>query len=86
MEDTKSNDGVLNQCLKNRERQRRYRARKRLEADLTKSDTSITAAQDFILKKEARRDELQKQLSQVTINDTSRVYCKRKWKEARLAH
>lgn len=87
MGDTKSIDIVLNQRLKNRERQRRYRAKKRLEADSTKADTSLTEARAFILEQEAQREELLKQISQVPVNDTSRLYCKRKWKkDARLAH
>ncbi|CAM8883033.1 hypothetical protein QQ045_020493 [Rhodiola kirilowii] len=84
MEDAKTND---DQRIKNRERQRRYRARKRLEADSTKADTTIQQPQAFIVMPEAKGEEAQKELTRVPAKDMSRTYCKRDWKrDARLAH
>lgn len=65
-----SND-VMARRLKNRERQRRYRARKRLEADMKKSSVlnhSTTQQGDL-------------QLNGSLSNGVARVYCKRDWKK-----
>ncbi|XP_015896925.2 uncharacterized protein LOC107430588 isoform X1 [Ziziphus jujuba] len=71
-----SNNDIAIRRLKNRERQRRYRARKRLEADIKKSS---------ILKQSTPPVELQ--LNGVVSNYTPRVHCKRNWKrDARSAH
>ncbi|XP_022738653.1 uncharacterized protein LOC111291274 [Durio zibethinus] len=73
----KSNNDMMTRRLKNRERQRRYRARKRLEADLQKSHV---LSQPTIPKVEL-------QLNGILNNGTMRVYCKRDWKkDARSAH
>lgn len=65
-----SND-VMARRLKNRERQRRYRARKRLEADMKKSSVlnhSTTPQGDL-------------QPNGSLSNGVGRVYCKRDWKK-----
>lgn len=63
--------------LKNRERQRRYRARKRLEAEL-KNPSTI---------KPSTSPNVQVQLNGTVSNYTPRVHCKRNWKkDARRAH
>lgn len=73
---SESNNNIATRRLKNRERQRRYRARKRLEADIKKSS---------IVKQSTPTAELQ--LNGVVSNDTPRVHCKRNWKrDARSAH
>ncbi|KAF3449445.1 hypothetical protein FNV43_RR10173 [Rhamnella rubrinervis] len=75
-EPSKSRNDIMIRRLKNRERQRRYRARKRLEADIKKSS---------ILKQSP--PPVEPQLNGVVSNYTSRVHCKRNWKkDARSAH
>ncbi|KAE8713771.1 hydroxyproline-rich glycoprotein [Hibiscus syriacus] len=75
--DTKSYNDIMTRRLKNRERQRRYRARKRLEADMQKSHV---LSQPTLPKVES-------QLNGTFNNGTARVYCKRDWKkDARRAH
>ncbi|XP_054823695.1 uncharacterized protein LOC129321811 [Prosopis cineraria] len=74
----KGRSDILTRRLKNRERQRRYRARKRLEAETKKSsvvrDITPTTPQE-----EPRPKGNQ--------NFMSRVYCNRDWKkDARRAH
>uniref|UniRef100_A0A7N0UW54 BZIP domain-containing protein n=1 Tax=Kalanchoe fedtschenkoi TaxID=63787 RepID=A0A7N0UW54_KALFE len=87
MEDLKINDDVLNRRLKNRERQRRYRARKRLEAVSTNADATIQQPEPFIISQEVKGAEVQKQVARAPVNDMSRIYCKRDWKkDARVAH
>ncbi|XP_039015791.1 uncharacterized protein LOC120146233 isoform X2 [Hibiscus syriacus] len=73
-----SYNGIMTRRLKNRERQRRYRARKRLEADKQKSNV---ISQPTIPKMEL-------QLNGTLNNGTACVYyCKRDWKkDARRAH
>ncbi|GMJ16072.1 hypothetical protein HRI_005276300 [Hibiscus trionum] len=74
---TKSYNDMMTRRLKNRERQRRYRARKRLEADMQKSHV---LSQPTIPKMDL-------QLNGTLNNGTARVYCKRDWKkDARRAH
>lgn len=74
---TKSYSDVDSRRLKNRERQRRYRARKRLEAhtkqaSVTKISTQLQA---------------EKQLNGNFTNCVTHVHCKRNWKkDARMAH
>ncbi|KAB2039223.1 hypothetical protein ES319_D03G199400v1 [Gossypium barbadense] len=74
---TKSYNDIMTRRLKNRERQRRYRARKRLEADMQKSHV---LNQPTIPNAEL-------QLNGILNNVTKRVHCKRDWKkDARRAH
>lgn len=70
------NDIMLRR-LKNRERQRRYRARKRLETDTNKS----------IIVQQSTPPIAELQSNGAMTNYTSRVLCKRDWKkDARRAH
>lgn len=72
----KGRSDIMTRRLKNRERQRRYRARKRLEADTKKSS---------IVRDTASQEEPQSNGSQ--YNFMTRVYCNRDWKkDARGAH
>lgn len=67
----KSRNDIVARRLRNRERQRRYRARKRIEADLKKStviNQSLTPQVD-------------QQLNASLSNFIDRVYCKRNWKK-----
>ncbi|KAK8691003.1 hypothetical protein V6N13_074524 [Hibiscus sabdariffa] len=74
---TKSYNDIMTRRLKNRERQRRYRARKRLEADMQRSHV---LSQPTLPKTDL-------QFSGILNNGTARVYCKRDWKkDARRAH
>ncbi|XP_052210115.1 uncharacterized protein LOC127813266 [Diospyros lotus] len=76
-EQMKSNSDLMTRRLKNRERQRRYRARKRLEADMKKGST-LTNASPL---------QVEMQGSGVVGNHVSTVHCKRNWKkDARSAH
>ena len=64
---------IMNRRLKNRERQRRYRARKRLEVDRRKS-CSINNSSSL-------------QIDGIPNKCVSRVHCRRDWKkDARRAH
>ncbi|GLT81253.1 hypothetical protein SLA2020_526470 [Shorea laevis] len=75
--DAKSYDDVMNRRLKNRERQRKYRARKRLEADIQKS---------HVLNQSTVR-QVSLQHNDIVNNCMKRVHCKRDWKkDARRAH
>ncbi|XWS62148.1 hypothetical protein CRYUN_Cryun07bG0186200 [Craigia yunnanensis] len=61
----------------NRERQRRYRARKRLEVDMQKSHVL----------NQPTIPQVELQLNGILSNGTTRVHCKRDWKkDARRAH
>ncbi|XP_061336888.1 uncharacterized protein LOC133283969 [Gastrolobium bilobum] len=73
---SKGRSDILTRRLKNRERQRRYRARKRLEAETKKP---------FIVEETAAvQVELQPNGNH---NFMTRIYCKRDWKkDARRAH
>lgn len=74
--DTKTHNDIMIRRMKNRERQRRYRARKRLEADTKKSSISDQSPPP-----------VEKQMNGVISNYTPRVHCKRNWKkDARRAH
>lgn len=64
-------DDIMARRLKNRERQHRYRARKRLEADLKKS-TNIN---------HLMTPQVDLQLNASLSNCIDRVYCKRNWKK-----
>ncbi|OMO93232.1 hypothetical protein COLO4_17032 [Corchorus olitorius] len=76
----KSYNDIMTRRLKNRERQRRYRARKRLEADKQKSHVALN--QPTIPKAE-----VELQLNGILNNGVARVHCKRDWKkDARRAH
>lgn len=73
----RSRNDMMTRRLKNRERQRRYRARKRLEADMEKS--SVTNQSSI------PQGELE--INGNHNNYITRVYCKRNWKkDARRAH
>lgn len=77
VEDSASHNDIMMRRMKNRERQRRYRARKRLEADSMKSK--------IIEQPTTPVAELQP--NGVVSNWTSRVHCRRDWKkDARQAH
>nr|XP_010919959.1 uncharacterized protein LOC105043928 [Elaeis guineensis] len=90
-------DDIMTRRLKNRERQRRYRARKRLEADMKKS---CLLGQHALVPSEAQSNRifvnvnpyqfvlpLGVQTNGVTITYEARVYSGRKWKQdARGAH
>ncbi|EOY23997.1 hypothetical protein QUC31_008539 [Theobroma cacao] len=74
---TKSYNDIMTRRLKNRERQRRYRARKRLEADMQKSHVL----------NQPTIPPVGLQLNGIRNNGTARVHCKRDWKkDARRAH
>ncbi|KAK3183026.1 hypothetical protein Dsin_030312 [Dipteronia sinensis] len=68
---TKSRSDIMTRRLKNRERQRRYRARKRLEADTKKSSVLNQTA----------TPQIEPQLNGNLSNSITRVYCKRDWKK-----
>lgn len=74
---TKGCGDLVTRRLKNRERQRRYRARKRLESGTTDSfDVEQTAAMQVELQPNRNRN-----------NFVTRIYCNRDWKkDARRAH
>lgn len=78
-EDSRSPPDLMTRRLKNRERQRRYRARKRLEADMKKA--SCITNQPSPLQVNVQ------QVNGIISNFVSRIYCKRDWKkDARRAH
>lgn len=75
---TKGRSDIMTRRLKNRERQRRYRARKRLEAEAKNSLVAEEAAavQVELLQPNGNHN-----------NFVTRVYCNRDWKkDARRAH
>lgn len=73
----KSNSDIMNRRLKNRERQRRYRARKRLEADMKKACT-INYSTPL---------QIEMQVNEVPSNCLTSIHCRRDWKkDARRAH
>ncbi|KAL6979860.1 hypothetical protein U1Q18_021518 [Sarracenia purpurea var. burkii] len=77
MDPTKSINDIMTRRLKNRERQRRYRARKRLEADMKKAGT-INSSTPFLLEMPANG---------IPSNSDTRTHCRRDWKkDARAAH
>ncbi|XWS38748.1 hypothetical protein CRYUN_Cryun19dG0157000 [Craigia yunnanensis] len=74
---TKSHNDIMTRRLKNRERQRRYRARKRLEADKQKSH----------VRSQPTIQQVELQLNGILNNAMARVHCKRDWKkDARRVH
>ncbi|XVE65295.1 hypothetical protein DITRI_Ditri07aG0169400 [Diplodiscus trichospermus] len=74
---TISYNDTMTRRLKNRERQRRYRARKRLEADMQKSRVLS----------QPTTPQVESQLKGILNNAMVRVHCKRDWKkDARQAH
>nr|KYP66405.1 hypothetical protein KK1_012698 [Cajanus cajan] len=74
---SKGRNDIMTRRLKNRERQRRYRARKRLEAETKKS---------FVVE-EAAPVQVELQPNGNHNNFMTRVYCTRDWKkDARRAH
>ncbi|KAK9274758.1 hypothetical protein L1049_022010 [Liquidambar formosana] len=70
-ERTKSNSDIMNRRLKNRERQRRYRARKRLEAD-TKKAGVINPSTPL---------QVELPLNGSLTHCMTRIHCKRDWKK-----
>ncbi|TKY70009.1 hypothetical protein E2542_SST06293 [Spatholobus suberectus] len=74
---SKGRNDIMTRRLKNRERQRRYRARKRLEAETKKSfAVEETGAVQVELQPNGNHN-----------NFMTRIYCKRDWKkDARRAH
>lgn len=74
---SKGRNDIMTRRLKNRERQRRYRARKRLEAETKKPFVvEETAAVQVELQPNGNHN-----------NFMTRIYCKRDWKkDARRAH
>lgn len=81
---TRNHDDLLTRRLKNRERQRRYRARKRHETDLKKAliSNQSTPVQFHQVSTENQSAPLQVKVSQsVTSPDiVTRVHCQRDWK------
>ncbi|PON87399.1 FAM50A-like protein [Trema orientale] len=79
-EQSKSHNDIMTRRMKNRERQRRYRARKRLEADQKKSSVSCIIEQ-------STSPVVEPQQNGVVSNYSARVHCRRDWKkDARRAH
>lgn len=75
-EHARSPQDLMTRRLKNRERQRRYRLRKRLEAEKKASTMSQSAP-----------PEIQLELPAISSTCATRVYCQRNWKkDARRAH
>ncbi|KAK2662507.1 hypothetical protein Ddye_001081 [Dipteronia dyeriana] len=68
---TKSRSDIMTRRLKNRERQRRYRARKRLEADMKNSSVL----------NQTTTPQIELPLNGNLSNSVTRVYCKRDWKK-----
>lgn len=76
-EHAESSDDIITRRLKNRERQRRYRARKRLEADMKKASV-INQPPPM---------QVEIQVNGVHNACGTRIYCQRDWKkDARNAH
>jgi len=74
---SKGRNDITTRRLKNRERQRRYRARKRLEAE-TKKSFVIEETPSVTVEQPPNRNH---------NNCMTRIYCKRDWKkDARHAH
>jgi len=75
---SKGRNDLMTRRLKNRERQRRYRARKRLEAETKKP---------FVIEETAAMKVEQPPNGNHNNNRITRIYCKRDWKkDARHAH
>ncbi|QCD90772.1 hypothetical protein DEO72_LG4g1732 [Vigna unguiculata] len=75
---SKGRNDIMTRRLKNRERQRRYRARKRLEAETKKS---------FVVEETPTVKVEQPPNGNHNNNFMTRIYCKRDWKkDARRAH
>lgn len=89
-EGTKSHSDMMIRRLKNRERQRRYRARKRLEAGFKEEASVINPPTPKYI--ESGFNEISftnppKQANETLSNFMTRIYCKRDWKkDARSAH
>lgn len=74
---TRGHLDIVTRRLKNRERQRRYRARKRLEAEIKKSYVT----------NESTLPQVELQQNGIHNPSMTRVHCKRDWKkDARRAH
>ncbi|KAL4590793.1 hypothetical protein LXL04_003736 [Taraxacum kok-saghyz] len=77
---------VIARRIKNRERQRRYRARKRQEADMKRACAIPQSIQPQLPQSPQSQSQTET-LLKVNINNTPRVYSKRNWKkDARIAH
>lgn len=80
-EPSKSQNDIMMRRMKNRERQRRYRARKRLEADLKKSSVPSVIEQSTPV------PVVEPQSNGIVSNYSASVHCRRDWKkDARRAH
>lgn len=77
-----SHNDIMSRRLKNRERQRRYRARKRVEADTKKASSTMEQPND------CNPLQIELQINEAHINNSAgRVYRKRNWKkDARMKH
>ncbi|KAL7166877.1 hypothetical protein ACSBR2_037527 [Camellia fascicularis] len=75
-EHVQSNNDIMSRRLKNRERQRRYRARKRLEADMKNANTTNNSTPL----------QVEVQVSGIPDNYVMRIHCQRDWKkDSRMA-
>ncbi|KAM6557508.1 hypothetical protein CsatB_004527 [Cannabis sativa] len=91
--DSKNHNDIVMRRMKNRERQRRYRARKRLEEDLKKSSMPSSIIEQSIIVHQRSTSptlpvvEPEPQSNVVVSNYSARVLCRRNWKkDARRAH
>ncbi|XAR54813.1 hypothetical protein NMG60_11030118 [Bertholletia excelsa] len=81
-DDATSNSDIMTRRLKNRERQRRYRARKRLEADMKKT---CTLNNPTVIQVEPQVNEII--LNNCVTGERTSIHCRRNWKkDARRAH
>lgn len=72
---------VISRRIKNRERQRRYRARKRQEADMKRAFVTSQPIQPLITETQVNQD------NNPPVDFVTRVYSQRNWKkDARRAH
>lgn len=89
-EASRSPDDILVRRLKNRERQRRYRARKRQEADLRKASGVDQSSLHFQQKHTGFLSvplEVEISVSGTPPDYLTRIHCQRDWKkDARSAH
>ncbi|KAL4583178.1 hypothetical protein LXL04_007744 [Taraxacum kok-saghyz] len=77
---------VIARRIKNKERQRRYRARKRQEADMKRACDIPQSIQPELPQSPQSQSQTET-LVKVNNNNTPRVYSQRNWKkDARIAH
>lgn len=83
-----ADDDDLARRLKNRERQRRYRERKRHEANLKKASTVDQATPLHIMQTPTELQSIPVQVDVlVNLNSPARIHCRRDWKkDARSAY